>query len=76
MKECTNPVYYVIYTIANHSKKLFRILTDWQDELNEPDNDDPIVITTVANTHQNVDDLCLCASSPAPGSTTESIMQN
>ena len=57
MEECISPVYYVVDTIASHSNKLFRIVKNLQNAVNESKNDD-VIVSPPANVE--VDDLCLC----------------
>lgn len=53
--ECS-PIYYVVDTIATHSKKLHKVVNSLKDTVNESKND---VIVTAPNSIE-VNDLCQC----------------
>lgn len=57
LKECISPIYYVVETIADHSKRLYKTVQNLQNAVSESKNDDVIVSPP---TNVEVDDLCLC----------------
>ena len=56
MKECNDPVYNVVHTIADHSKQLLKAIRNLRDMIIESENDG-FIITEETNDDY---DSCLC----------------
>lgn len=54
LEKCTGPIYNVVNTIANHSKKLMKTIENLQDVVSESKN----AMETASNLEVN--DLCSC----------------
>ena len=57
MQECVSPIYNVVNTIASHSNKLLKTVTNLQGTVSESKNGDLIMPSTST---VEVNDLCLC----------------